>query len=196
VTLESPFELGFERSDWGPFYSLGLKVSIHEEPGFKVGLAAQYAQQQNKDMGLISIAGFGYDTEPMPRLPAAGGDVDDYLEIGLGLEAAESTTTEMALALVLSGSMGNFSPYGGVKYSTMKTDYTGRVYVWVEQMEGDEIIFSDSEPLLDFPFSTVQADSLGMFAGGTYQFNDSISGNIELQIFDEVGVSTGLSIGL
>ncbi|MBE0477963.1 hypothetical protein IBX65_02430 [Candidatus Aerophobetes bacterium] len=183
---ESPVELGLEQSDWGTFYGLGLKYIFYEKPDFRVAFDAQYAVQRNKQRGFFALGGsyrewYWEDEE---------GD-ESYGEVGFGARIDESETTEMHLALVLSGIMGKLSPYGGLKFSNMSTKYDGSMFVWVEY-DG----FYIEKTLDTFAYTMKQKDSFGMFAGADYHFTDRVTGKFEIRILDETALSTGLQIAM
>lgn len=178
IAIEKPMELGLERSNWGTFYGAGLKLIFYNKPDFKAAFDAQYVTQKNKDMGFCSIAGFG----------EANGT---YGEVGLGARIDESQTTEMHLALVLSGTMGKLSPYAGLKYSQMETKYKGQVFFWTQTGS----IYNETT-IFPFAYTMQQTDSFGVFVGADYHFTDKLIGKFEIKLLDETSFSAGLGVAI
>lgn len=178
--FEIPLELGLEQSDWGTFYGAGVKLIFYSKPDFNIALDAQYLTQKNKERGFFAGAfseRYWYEQE------------EDYYEVGVAGRINESTTTEMHIALVLSGTMGKLSPYGGLKFSQMRTKYKGEFFgFWQEDTTYTEI------PIYSFEFTMKQKDSFGMFAGADYHFTDRIKGNFEIRVLDETALSVALGV--
>lgn len=181
---ENPSELGLELSDWGTFYGGGLKLIFHDTPDFKAALDAQYGYQKNKTRGFFSFGGSYREWAENCET------YDDYTEVGIGQRIDESETTEIHVALVLSGKMGKLSPYGGLKFSNMTTKYKGQFFAWGEL----PIIGYEEFTLSSFEYTMIQQDTLGMFFGATYDFTPALRGMFEARIGDETAFSTGLEV--
>ncbi|MBC7190584.1 hypothetical protein H5U35_10400 [Candidatus Aerophobetes bacterium] len=179
--FEIPLELGLEQSDWGTFYGAGVKLIFYSKPDFNIALDAQYLTQKNKERGFF--AGSYY------RDYGNGDSSEIYTESGGGGRINESTTTEMHIALVLSGTMGKLSPYGGIKFSQMRTEYKGEFFVFYQE----DTTYTET-PISSFEFTMKQKDSFGMFAGADYHFTDRIKGNFEIRVLDETALSVALGI--
>lgn len=181
---ENPSELGLELSDWGTFYGAGLKLIFHDTPDFKAALDAQYGYQKNKERGFFSFGGSYREWAENCET------YDDYTEVGIGQRIDNSETTEIHVALVLSGKIGKLSPYGGLKFSNMTTKYKGQFFLWGEL----PIIGYEEFTLSSFEYTMIQQDVLGMFFGATYDFTPALRGMFEARIGDETAFSTGLEI--
>jgi len=91
------------KGEWGTFYGGGIKFIWLRRPNFKVGLDAQYlCQEADCQVDLTE---------------ATSGDMVSSEEDILQETLTNTGTTEWQVAVVVSGTMGSLSPYGGVKCS-------------------------------------------------------------------------------
>ena len=162
--------------DWDFAWGIGAKIKIFETPGGLRFMAdGQYLSY--KVDGDFKVAGQNLDRVILEELrlldPNATFSSDSETEI-----------KEWHIALYVNQTFGNFSPYGGVKYSEFDADFE----------------FKGSGQVLATPYSyTIEGDmeaddNFGIFLGtDIYVIANQLSINIEARFIDETAGTIGVN---
>ncbi len=163
--------------DWDLFYGAGFKAVFYDAGGFKVGMDLQYNQYQLDSEYYMYYDDYAYGYGP-PDAPTYW-----YIDTE-SQQVVESDTTEYQAALVFSKKNDKFSPYGGIKFSQVETDYTGEYCYHYENYYGD--IDEESGA---WTLTTTSKDTFGVFVGADYEMTAKFAISGEFQLGDQTATA-------
>ncbi len=141
--------------DSGTVYGLGIKGKTETESGWIFGGDAQYLKQKNDYSGKFKVTDEFY-----PYEERISGDAD---------------FSEWHIALLAGKRMGSLVPYGGIKYSNVKT---------IINLNWNEYPEDDSETC-----NFGSKKNVGAVIGTDWNINDSWNLNLEGRFIDETAIS-------
>lgn len=162
-------------TDSGLFYGVGAQVTLLNRPTWRLGVIGSYLQYQ---LDYLSLLG---------RVTDRTGTAGVVRETTREASFEEATTKEIELALVLSGTAGaGFSPYGGIKVSSYKTEYDGKSRL----IDRDDTLSPAVETVSDsFSLETQAKERVGFFAGVHYDLSPRMGLNLEVRAGEETGLT-------
>jgi hypothetical protein len=178
----APMELG-RTEGTGSAFAVGADWTVTSTPTWSVVVNAEYLSEQDSNVGEFLYHYQDWETNGTTYL--------DY-EMMYDLDTDSATTTQLLASIVGKAKCGSCMPYAGVRYTPVTTTYSGTGYFEETDYNSSGVVTGAVSDAVPFEYTMKSKDDIGLVGGCDFYLGEGWSGNFEVVIQGDWGMSAAI----